>query len=74
LVDWKRFILFMGTMLLLTGLMMIVYSDFIVTGWDPIYQKHMTYLETWRNIGMVLLSLGVVVLIGIGFLYLKGKR
>jgi len=72
-VDWKKFLLFVGMVLLIAGGMMIIYSDFIVPGWDPIYQKHMTYLETWRNIGITLLSLGIIVLIGAGFFYLKGK-
>lgn len=75
MVDWKRFILFMGIMLLLTGVMMIVYSDFVVTGWDPAYQKHMSsYFEAWRNIGIVLLSSGIVIIIGTGYSYLKQNR
>lgn len=74
-MDWRRFILFVGIVLLMAGVMMVIFSDFIVTGWDPIYQKHMgPYFEAWRSIGIILSSLGIIVLIGTGFLYLKWKR
>lgn len=53
---------------------MIIYSDFIVTGWDPIYQKHMGYLQAWRNIGIVLVSLGIIGLVPTGLSYLKRER
>lgn len=66
--------LLVGFTLLMFGVMMVVYSDFVVPGWDPIIQKHMGYLEAYRSIGIILLFLGIIGLIGTGFFYLKSKR
>ena len=66
--------LFVGIVFVMAEVMMIIYSDFIVPGWDPVYQKHMGYLEAWRNIGIVLLSSGIVMTVGTGYSYLKQNR